>query len=220
MKKLLLIAIAATMFTFSSSSQTKGTFKDTRDGKIYKTVKIGNQTWMADNLKFLPAVSPPTVDSISFPYYYVYDYHGEDDSVAKNTLNYLIYGVLYNWTAARQACPRGWHLPSHDEWRVLIDYIATEGHSGSEGTVLKATFSWNGNGNGTDNYLFKALPGGNRRNNGAFNNFGDHGIFWTETWHDEVNAWYMVLSYNYIDVGSSYTGYSKKFGISVRCVKD
>ena len=87
------------------------------DGKTYKTVKIGNQWWMAENLAYLPSVGPYDIQSVINPMYYVYDYLGTNVNEAKATENYRTYGVLYNWPAAKSACPIGWHLPSDEEWR-------------------------------------------------------------------------------------------------------
>src|SRR4030042_875983 len=100
-------------------------------------------------LAYLPAVSPPASESMTDPYYYVYDYNGNSVTAAKATGNYMTYGVLYNWSAAMNGaassianpsgvqgvCPTGWHLPSDAEWTQLTDYLAANGHSGTEGTV-------------------------------------------------------------------------------------
>ena len=77
-----------------------GTFTDTRDGNTYNWVKIGEQFWMAENLKYLPEMAEYSIDSLEKPYYFVYDYHGTDVTEAKATENYQTYGVLYNWYAA------------------------------------------------------------------------------------------------------------------------
>ena len=122
------------------------TFTDTRDGKVYKITKIGSQTWMAENLAWLPQVNKPEAagQRDDLQYYFVLNYDGEDVSAAKATEEYQMYGVLYNWYAAmgqdsaegiseslevstvQGPCPDGWHLPAKAEWQVLLDYVASE----------------------------------------------------------------------------------------------
>jgi uncharacterized protein (TIGR02145 family) len=111
------------------------TFTDTRDGHVYRMVRIGGQDWLAENLKYLPAVSPITTRSIlrlgrrvekvsrTEPYYYVYGFRGTRIPAAQATVVYRQYGVLYNWPAAVEACPPGWHLPSDEEWTQLVDHL-------------------------------------------------------------------------------------------------
>jgi len=136
---------------------TSGTFTDTRDDQTYKWVKIGNQIWMAENLKYLPSVVGPGTGSETTPHYYVYDYDGTDVHSAKATANYQNYGVLYNWPAAmnealsssanpsgvKGVCPTGWHLPSDAEWTQLVDYVVSQGYPNSDvfngaGNALKS----------------------------------------------------------------------------------
>jgi uncharacterized protein (TIGR02145 family) len=121
-----------------NESTDSGTFVDSRDGKKYKWIKIGDQIWMAENLAYLPKVSPPTEGSDSAPYYYVYGYEGTSVSKAKSTSNYKKYGVLYNWSAVMQGeaptnenpsdvkgiSPQGWHIPSNAEWEQLAEFIS------------------------------------------------------------------------------------------------
>jgi len=129
--------------SYSSLSKTGkisyGKVKDV-EGNIYKTVKIGKQWWMVENLAYLPAVNLPTEESVTNPYYYVYDYIGEDVDAAKATDNYKTYGVLYNWAAAMNACPTGWHIPSDVEWTILSDYLINNGY-GYEGSGDNIAFS-------------------------------------------------------------------------------
>ena len=122
-----------------------GEFKDGRDGQIYKTVKIGDQVWMAENLNY--DYNTGSVKSTC--------YQNSADSCFK-------YGKLYTWEAAKTACPKGWHLPTKDEWRALIIYA---GDSIDAKTKLKSTSGWentaaNAYGNGTDDFGFSLLPGG------------------------------------------------------------
>ncbi|MBM4459806.1 MAG: hypothetical protein FJ011_18930 [Chloroflexi bacterium] len=99
------------------------TFTDLRDGNVYRTVRIGNQCWLAENLRYLPAVCPATSTPDGSAMYYVYDYQGDSVHEAKATANYRNYGVLYNWPAALTACPAGWHLPSDAEWSELTGFV-------------------------------------------------------------------------------------------------
>lgn len=96
------------------------------DGKQYKYKLIGSQTWMIENLAYLPAVSPHSTSSFDQPQYYVYGFDGLDVNAAKATNNYMQYGVLYNWLAAEQSCPNGWHLPSDEEWKTLVMNMPTD----------------------------------------------------------------------------------------------
>jgi len=110
------------------------TFKDIRDGKDYKFVKIGKQIWMTENL----------------------NYNANGSKCYKNNeTNCKKYGRLYDWNSANKACPEGWHLPSDDEWTTLTDFIGN-----GAGAKLKTTSGWSENGNGTDEFGFSALPSG------------------------------------------------------------
>lgn len=136
-------------------------FVDPRDGNSYKTVKIGSQVWMAENLRYLPFILD-TLDftSGSMEYYSVEGYSGNNVSEAKGTSYYKNYGVAYNWTAASKACPAGWHLPSAAEWDQLIDFC---GGNVVAGAKLKSKDDglWKVSSVvGTDDYGFSAKPAG------------------------------------------------------------
>ncbi|MCK9256343.1 MAG: PKD domain-containing protein [Bacteroidales bacterium] len=213
----------------SNNSYILGTFTDTRDNYTYQTVEIGSQTWMAENLKYLPSVVGPGAGSYGDPYYYVYGYDGTDISSAKATENYQTYGVLYNWPAAMQACPTGWHLPSDDEWKELEMFLGMSqeqadewGWRGTdEGGKLKETgiTHWNSPNEGATNETgFTALPGGYRSNHGDFSYLGSYGSWWSATESDSNYAWVRHLYYNNSDVGRF--DLDKDNGYSVRCVRD
>jgi len=134
------------------------TFKDL-SGKEYKTVRIGNQVWMAENL--------------------AYEVEGSrcyDDDPA----NCQKYGRLYDWNAATKACPKGWHLPTRTEWDILTESV---GGIEIEGEHLKAKSGWDDyegkSGNGTDKYGFAALPGGVCYPCGDFCWVGSEGFWWS-----------------------------------------
>lgn len=195
----------------------KGTFVDSRDGTEYKTIKIGNQTWMAENLKYLPSVVPSATGSETDPYYYVYGYQGTDVATAKATTNYQNYGVLYNWTAATTACPAGWHLPSDAEYKTLEKYLGmTEAEANLTG--------WRGTTEGVGTKLksggssgFNALMSGYRYTGGSFNNMGSYTHFWSSA-ASGSSAWRRDLGTSYSTVYRSTS--SKASGFSVRCIRD
>jgi len=188
----------AVLLVGSVTAQQKGTFTDSRDGQKYKTVKIGTQTWTAENMNVKTGTS------------WCYD---DDESNCKK------YGRLYAWsTAAKMACPDGWHLPSNKEWTVLVPAAG----SLTAGKKLKSKSGWNNNegktGNGTDVFGFSALPGGLRNDDGDFYSVGNSGNWWTSE-EDEGNAAYnRVILYD--DDGVGGVSVDKSVGFSVRCVAD
>ncbi len=206
------------------------TFTDSRDGTTYKTVQIGYQVWMAENLKYLPKVNPPNTVSIYDAYYYVYGYDGTNVNEAKATTNYKTYGVLYNWSAAmsgehsssanpsgvRGVCPKGWHLPSDEEWDELLSFVNDDINAAY---MLKSETGWNYNGNGSNEFGFSALPGGEREN--VFNNFRNIkniGTWWSSTEFFSSSIWNRSIEYNYNYVNRHSS--RSDFAYSVRCVKD
>ncbi len=200
--------------SFTTPNLPSNSLLDERDGNMYQTVEIGTQVWMAENLRYLPSVIGPSTGSNTAPYYYVYGYDGTNVNDAKATTNYQTYGVLYNWTAAQTACPTGWHLPTDAEWTELTDFV---GGAENAGTLLKSQNGWYDNGNGTDQYGFTALPGGNRNNNGNFNNIGNNGNWWSASENDTNNAWNRNMNYNNSNVNRNNN--NKEHGFSVRCVR-
>ena len=186
----------------SSSSVSKtNVLVDSRDSKEYKIVKIGNQTWMAENLNF----GTPNGS---------YCYNNDNSNCEK-------YGRLYNWTAAMNACPVGWHLPSDAEWttlRLAVGGTGTYGTDGAAGTKLKATSGWNNNGNGTDDYGFSALPGGRGRSSSNFDLAGSDGGWWSASETNTSEVWNMSMNYGRETAGRY--GNNKTYFQSVRCVRD
>lgn len=172
------------------------TMYDSRDGKTYKIVRIGTQTWMAENLNY------NTSDS------WCYD---------NSSSNCDKYGRLYTWQAARSACPPGWHLPSDAEWTQLVNYLGGEDVAGGK---LKSTSLWNSPNTGATNSSgFSAFPGGYRTTNGTFRQIGNYGYWWTSAEYSS-NAWYRSMYYDYGEVGRDYSYYPQSYGFSVRCVRD
>ena len=185
--------------------ETPNTFTDTRDGQTYKTVKIGKQTWMAQNINYKTNSS------------WCYN----DDTSYCNK-----YGRLYNWKTAQTACPAKYHLPSREEWDQLAksvggrksDHYNSWHHWLDAGKKLKSTSGWYNNGNGTDNVGFSALPGGIRYSDGDFNDAGRSGFWWMATVRNSGSDYNRFVYYydDYVYEGN----YNKSYGFSVRCVAD
>lgn len=210
-----------------------GKMTDNRDGQIYNTIKIGDQTWMADNLNYKT--------ESSFCY-------GDDPT------NCAKYGRLYTWSAAmdsvgtfsskgkgcgyyttcsptypvRGICPSGWHLPTKTEFETLF---TTVGGKSTAGKMLKSTTGWaeyyGENGNGVDAFGFNAIPAGVRYDHGSFGGAGKIAYFWSATtdywasdWASGYNgysAYHLGLGYRDEDAGLvNFPGHA----YSVRCLKD
>ncbi len=191
-----------------SKAQDAGTFKDDRDGQVYKTVKIGKQLWLAENLNF-------KTDSSWF--------YGDKQK------NGEIYGRLYNWESAKAACPSGWHLPSDKEWKQMEKLIGIsdpelniEGFRGRDkniGGKLKSLQNWNEpNFGATNSTGFNAISAGYRSYQYYFTAIGDNADFWTSTEYNCMEAWYRGLNDFNAVVGRNYN--YKHCGFSVRCIKD
>lgn len=195
-------------------------FVDTRDGNLYHTVTIGNQIWMAENLRYLPNVSGSSKGSIFDFYYYVYGYEGTNVDEAKATANYQTYGVLYNWTAAANSCPAGWHLPSDAEWTQLINYLGGENVAGGKLKEAGIVHWTTPNTGATNETGFTALPGGRRMDKVGFSGIGTDVDFWTSTNGELVSSVSRMrnLSYNHVSVYAHSSGNDE--GLYVRCVKD
>ena len=209
-----------------SVSYQYGTLTDARDGKTYKTVVIGTQTWMAENLNYSDSTNYPSMLGRNWCY------KNSLDSCSK-------YGRLYTWAAAmdsvgtfstngkgcgygktcsptypvRGICPSGWHLPTNAEFGTLFTNVG--GHS-TAGEMLKSTSGWESNGNGEDAFGFSALPAGDYH--GYFGNGGGRAYFWSSTESDGDYAYYMDLTL--ISDGAVLDYSHKYYGFSVRCLKD
>lgn len=194
-----------------------GVIQDSRDGQLYRTVKMGTQTWFAENLNY----RIPSADSgwcfISSP-----------DTCAK-------YGRLYTWSATldgavssvaspsgvRGICPTGWHVPSDAEWDTLVAFVEHDPRVGLDngGIALKSTTGWMAGtaSTGSDLFGFRALPSGYRYSTGQFMSWALCG-WWSSTAASEANALRRELRNNYNSVIPGLT--EKKAGFSVRCVQD
>lgn len=199
------------------------TFTDTRDGTVYKIVTIGNQVWMAENLKYLPTVTTIDNRSLTEPYNYVYEYNGTDPVAAKATAYFQHYGVLYNWPAAIIACPPGWRLPTDADWTELTIFAGGENFAGdklrSTRTEPDAHPRWSiPNTGATDVYGFSAMPGGYLDiYHPAFYGIGGSGWWWSAAGIDES-----TVPIRQMTAGSVFfrINLGKDLGFSVRCIRD
>jgi len=229
MKKVSLI-ISISVIVIITITACIGGNNTTQTKTNYKEVVIGKQIWMAENLAYLPSVSPPSSgSSVSF-YYYVVGYEGSSVSAAKATENFETYGVLYNWPAAMQACdcciyvsngvcPVGWHLPNDAEWTELTDFLGGESVAGGKMKEEGIVHWKDENISATNESGFTGLPGSYRsKTYGTFVNFGTYAMFWSSTDYNTTDAKGRGL-YNLDGKVYNYN-YFKDHGFSVRCIKD
>ncbi len=191
----------------TTPSSGTGELVDSRDGKTYKTTVIGNATWMSENLN--------------------YDMGADTFCYGNVESNCDTYGRMYTWAKALQACPTGWHLSSRTEWITLGDYVAySKGSLDKEGltwtmigSYLRADSGWDSNGNGTDDFVFSALPGGRSGHHGGYLLSGEEAYWWTtESSSFGNSATYYKLTSQ--DGKLEKSIYDQSFTLSVRCVQD
>src|SRR5690554_6136155 len=191
------------IMSFTTQEGSSGsTFTDPRDGKVYQTVTIGNQEWMAENLAYEPSSGN----------YWAYD---------NNNSNVETYGYLYDWETACDVCPDGWHLPTDAEWTELTDYLGRNagGKLKATGTIEAGTGLWYDPNTGATNETgFTALPGGYRYYLGTFFSIGSLGYWWSAAESGADDAWvrYMLCIDGYV----LRTDKVKELGFSVRCLRD
>jgi uncharacterized protein (TIGR02145 family) len=222
-----LILFAITLICIGSTGLQAQTVKDI-DGNVYKTVIIGKQVWMAENLKTTKyndgKAIPLVTDDNSWKTLTTpgYCWYKNDASANKNK-----YGALYNWysVSTNKLCPGGWHVPTDEEWRTLTTYLGGESVAGGK-LKEKGTTHWGSTNTGATNESgFTALPGGDRNYAGAFDDSGSNieifrsnGCWWSSTELNTFNAYYRRL---YNSLNNIYSSLSvKQFGYSVRCIKD
>ncbi len=171
--------------TVIATPTTQGTFIDSDDNQVYPYLKIGKQIWMTRNM------NKDIADS------FCYD---------NNPENCKKYGRLYTWEAAKKVCPKGWHLPKHEEWKVLLDNYGGEGSNSYQALI-----------HGSDSN-FAALLGGKRFGDGEFYYLGEFGDYWSASEKGADNAWFYIFS-SFNGGVSRYNDY-KELAFSCRCLKD
>lgn len=199
----IIISLISLLFSISSISistfaQEFGKFTDPRDGKTYKTVKLGKQTWMAENLAYKASSG-----------------YWDDD----NDQSYVkTFGYLYNWNTAMKVCPSGWHLPTDDEWTTLTNYLGGEYRAGGK---LKETGTshWLRPNTGATNITgFTALPGGEGDVSGLILNNGSQGYWWSSTMNFNNTAWIRTMIFTASSLARAHSYIY--IGCSVRCLKN
>ena len=204
--KLSVVLWATLAFLLSACSES---FTDSRDGRSYNVVKIGDLTWMAENLNYKTETSAcPDGDS----------------------RNCKRLGQLYTWAEAKTVCPEGWRLPTKADFAELISAASGDDARPLAGAKLKSRDGWFKKGNGTDEFGFNALPAGYRVaiskaddgavTGGKFDGIGGYAYFWSATEdseNPESNAYYMFLAFN--SKSASVNSFSKSDLRSVRCVQ-
>ena len=245
---------AFSLFSVTSFAQDHDILKDTQepiettikkdtvtdiDGNVYATVTIGNQVWMAENLKTTKykdgTAIPNVTDSNEWRNLSSGAYCWYDNDINNGTT----YGALYNWYAVNtgKLCPTGWHVPTDEEWAELENYLANNGYNydGSTGggdKIAKALSNDSGWGSSTyegavgntdypkyrNKSGFTALPAGYRYGYGNFDTIDYGGYWWSAIETSTTNAWLRLVGYydSYVNRGS----YGKSNGFSVRCVRD
>jgi uncharacterized protein (TIGR02145 family) len=203
-----------------------------KDGNVYTSVNIGTQTWLDENLittKYnngdnIGTTIPATLDisNESAPKYQ-WAYNGDESSVSS-------FGRLYTWyavTDSRGICPTGWHVPTDAEWKTLeMNLGITQGQADGtdwrgtdQGTQLKSTTKWQGNGNGTNSSGFNAVGCGSRDlTSDPFHGVSVWGHYWTTTTTDATTAWAHSVTYNLNGIYRH--NWNKGYGLSVHCIKD
>lgn len=198
------------------------------EGNTYKTVTIGNQTWMAENLKTAKYNDGTIIPNLIENNHWVYSltdtmggwcYYNNDES------NNLKYGKLYNWYVVnptsngnKNVCPTGWHVPSNAEWKTLTDYLGGDSTAGSK-MKESGNKNWmSDNLDATNSSLFTGLPGG-YRNNSSFFNLGSKGYWHSTSEHSYPGASWGLSMYGKYKYAYKSDGY-KNDGISIRCIRD
>jgi len=192
-----------------------------QDGNNYKTITIGNQIWMIENLRttkyndgtIIPLVTDNRAWRISStPAYCWYN----NDTIYKN-----LYGALYNGYAVNtnKLCPKGWHISTNAEWTTLIQILGGKNIAGGKLKESGTTHWKEPNSGATNESGFTALPGGTRYNNGLFFSMGYIGYWWTFTEANVFNnGWYRSMDFSNCSVYRNYIDFNN--GFSVRCIKD
>ncbi len=191
------------------------------EGNVYKTVTIGNQTWMAENLKVSKYSDGTTIPNITEIVQWQKNITGSWSYFNNDSVNNAKYGKLYNWYSVskmsngnKNICPTGWRVPSDLDWSELIDFIGD--NAGAKMKEIGIT-SWKlKNSDATNSSLFTALPGVIQGGDGV----GYHGVWWSLIETNKYNAKTLFLTYNFGITTVNEVESGKENFFSVRCIKD
>ena len=217
-------AFAVSASLFAQQGKIGAEIKDI-EGNLYKTVTIGTQQWMAENLKVSKYSDGTTIPNITDSSQWQNNTTGAWSYYNNDAANNAKYGKLYNWYAVsitsngnKNVCPTGWHVPTNAEWTGLTDYLGGESIAGGKMKEVDTT-SWdNPNLDATNTSLFTGLPGGSRDSIGNYNYIGRHGNWWSSTETYSNFIWTRLL-FNH-DGGAWRDFPNKEAGLSVRCLRD
>lgn len=217
------LTFIGTLFLSGISGLLAQTVTDA-DGNTYKTVTIGKQTWMAENLrtkKFsngdaIPTTSDPSLDikQENVPIIYQWPFEGDESKVAEYGRLYTFYTVVDK----RNVCPEGWHVATQDEWKELITFLGGEDIAGKK-LKEKGEVHWDNAYEETNETGFTARAGGYRNGNGTYGGLRSEGYWWTSTGQNEYFAWFWTMVSGYSTARTDYA-VPKENGLSVRCVKN
>jgi len=188
------------------------------DSNIYSIIVIGKQFWMGENLKTKHYANGKSIANVKDSSRWTVFNSGAYCAYKNDTLQVKTYGLLYNWFAvndSQKICPKGWHVPTDADWSVLEENL---GGNSVAGGKLKDTIAWTNAFGNTNESGFRALPSGCRTNKGTFNSFGFYGLWWSSSENYSTYAWYRSVNYSSTDFFRHY--YYKRYGFSIRCLKD
>jgi len=201
------------------------------DGNNYKVVKIGTQTWMAENLKTTKYNDGTPIPNVTVDATWATLTTGAYSDYSNTPANSTTYGRLYNWYAVdnnaatkvasnggKNVCPTNWHIPTDTEWTTLTTFLGDYSVAGGK---LKETGTnhWiSPNAGATNETGFTALAGGTRSKDGTFSLMGNYGFWWSSSESSAAYGWGVSMFYG--NTGNGRVSLDKQNGFSVRCIKD
>tara|TARA_B110000908_G_C10235063_1_gene442816 strand:+ start:1068 stop:1652 length:585 start_codon:yes stop_codon:yes gene_type:complete len=192
----IIVIILSSFLNIANTEIESDTFKDPRDGNEYKTVVIGGQTWMSENLKYKTEGAIP--------------YNNNTDNIA-------LYGYLYDWETSQNVCPKGWHLPNEEEWNQLIDFLGGKNKAGGKMKSKSAEANWTSpNRFATNSSGFNAFPSAISKS-GVFSSLKDVAYFWSSE-AECTSAYTVYLTYKAGFADKKVT--PKTDMVAIRCIKN